>query len=527
MFTGDSVFKKSFPKALRVPLMVLALLPHLMLLSLFNMNSTFTASFLDVEADDIQFLFSMAYASIICGLFIHIRFFYYFNLKSYLLFMTCVSILILLAMTLTKNTQLILVLRLLQGPITLFEGCILLPIIMSQIKSSHAKIIAYCILYCFMMTGDKFTTSMVKFAIENYNHNMLIYVVIFCHVLALLVFLIAFNHKRMFPKMPLYQLNLAGILLLLISLISGAYFLIYGKKYDWFDSLEIVLAFCLMLIFGGLFILYQITSKRPLFNFQVFNSKPVLIGIVLFFIFYVMRASLSNLYQVMGNVWQWPWTHVLDLQYINVAGTITGTLCAVFFLLRKTAYRYVLSLGFLLMALSMWIFSQVLNVDIIQSTIYLPLFLEGLAQGIIFTPLFFYMLGSVRPNLSANVSLVGTSIRFWSTTIGFSLMQNLLLHIGTRKQYYLSADLDPTNPNYQAHWTALLQGQRATLLEMDAVSVATTRVSSDVINQALLLINMDIFRVLSYIGVSVGLFCFCYEPLKMVFRKCILKYPNT
>ena len=286
MQSQNSIFNKWVPQKLVVPILVIAIFPHMMLLTIFNMNSTFTASFLDLEVDDLQFLFSLAYATIVCGLFIHVRFFHFFNIRSYLLFMTCVSILILFAMTLTKNTQLILLLRFLQGPITLFEGCILLPIIMSQIKNDHARIIAYSCLYCFMLTGDKFATSLVKFAIENYDHNMMVYTIMAMHVIALLVYVFLFNHNRMFPKKPLYQLNLGGIFLMLISLISGAFFLVYGKKYNWFESSNITIAFFLCLLFGGLFILHQRTSKRPLFHFEVFKSERVILGVFIFFIFY-------------------------------------------------------------------------------------------------------------------------------------------------------------------------------------------------------------------------------------------------
>ena len=184
----NSVFKNWLPKKLLVPLLILALFPHFMLLTMFNMNSTFTASFLDVEVDDLQFLFSMAYATIVCGLFIHVRFFQFFNIRSYLLLMTILNIIVLFLMTLSTNPQIILILRFIQGPLTVLEGCILLPLLMSQIKSKNVLIIAYSILYGYMMTSDKFATSIIKFAIENYSHNMIIYTVIIFHILALIIY---------------------------------------------------------------------------------------------------------------------------------------------------------------------------------------------------------------------------------------------------------------------------------------------------------------------------------------------------
>lgn len=69
MLEQASIFKKWVPEKLIVPFLGIAMMPYLMVLMIFNMNSTFTASFLDLEVDDLQFLFSLAYATIVCGFF--------------------------------------------------------------------------------------------------------------------------------------------------------------------------------------------------------------------------------------------------------------------------------------------------------------------------------------------------------------------------------------------------------------------------------------------------------------------------
>ncbi|MEG0931449.1 hypothetical protein [Algoriella sp.] len=520
MQSQNSIFNKWVPQKLIVPILVIALFPHLMLLTIFSMNSTFTASFLDLEVDDLQFLFSLAYATIVCGLFIHVRFFHFFNIRSYLLFMTCASIIILFAITLTKNTQLILLLRFLQGPITLFEGVILLPILMSQIKSDYARIIAYSCLYCFMLTGDKFATSIVKFAIENYDHNMMVYTVMAMHVIALLVYVFLFNQNRMFPKKPLYQLNLGGIFLMLISLISGAYFLVYGKKHYWFESNYITLSFFLCLFFAGLFILHQRTSKRPLFHFEVFKSERVILGIFIFFIFYLLRSCMSNIYQVMGSVWKWPWEYVLQIQYFNVAGSFLGILISVFLLIKKVDYRYIFTIGFFTLSISLLWFSYLFFPDTKVDAIAPPLMLEGLGQGLIFTPLVLYMIGSVHPNISGNVALIGTAARFWTTTIGFAIMQNAVLYLTTKHQFLMTKNLDQTSTIFQEQWNNLMTKNSSVHLTNDSVSLSIGVLKTKLYNQALLVSNIEIFRTLFVIGIVMTFFVFFYKPFKTVlFRK--------
>ena len=511
---NQGVIKNWVPKKMVVPLLIVALFPHFMLLTLFNMNSTFTASFLDVEVDDLQFLFSMAYATIVCGLFIHIRFFQYFNIRSYLLCMTILSIVVLFAMTLTTNPQLITILRFIQGPLTVLEGCILLPVLMSQLKSKNAQFIAYSILYGYMMTSDKFATSIIKFAIQNYSHNMLVYTVIILHIFALSIYVFIFNQNRMFPKKPMYQLNLSGIAIMIVCLVSGAYFFVYGKKLMWFESSRIVIAFALMLIFGGMFIFYQLTAKRPMFHFEIFKSEKVVVGGILFIFFYIMKACMSNLYQVMATVWKWPWEYVLEIQYFNVIGCILGVLLGYIALVRKIDSRIVFGGGFLLLSASLLWFSYLFTLDTQVSAIAPPLILQGISQGVLFTPLVMYMLNSVHPSIAGNVSVSGTAIRFWTSTIGFSLMQNLVLHLTTKHQFFLTKNLDSTSPLFQEKWNSLYAKNSSTNVDLEALRMSAASIKSQVYNQALLLSNMEIYRALCLVGCLVFVAIFLYRPAK-------------
>jgi len=509
----NDIFKRYIPKAIRIPLLIYALFPHLMILSMFNMNSTFTASFLDFETDDLQFLFAIAYAMVVSGLFIHTRFFHFFNVRSYLLIMTSLSVVIVFAMTLTTNNQLMMILRFIQGPLILFEGCIILPVLMVQLKSRHAKIIAYSLLYCLMLTSDKFSTSLIRFAIENFNHNMMLYIIILFHIGTLIIYLVCLNNNRIFVKKPLYQLNLAGIVLLIVSLISGAYFLIYGKKYDWFESGYIVVSFSISLLFGSLFVWYQKTVKRPLYHFEIFRSPRVVFGVILFFLFYMIRASLSNLYQIMSIVWHWPWTNILYIQYFNVAGSILGVLLATVMLIKAVDFRYIFSLGFLLLAVSMIWFSAICFPDVSQILVAQPLFIEGVGQGVLFTPLVLYLTGGVDPNLASNAALTGTATRFWSSMIGFSIMQNLVLHLTTKHQNNLSFNLIPTNTQYESQWDIRYISNLGTHLSNDAHQLTAMSFKDEMVKQSILLTNVEIFYSLFWLGLAVSILCFLYRPV--------------
>lgn len=487
-----------------------------MILPFFNMNSTFTASFLDVDVDDLQFIFTLAYATIVCGLCINERLFAFFNIRSYLLFMTITNVIVMLLLSVITTAQLVYALRVLQGTTSYLEGCIIVPLIMSRIKSPYGRLLGNSFLYSFIMTGDKIATSVVKFAIENYNHNMMIYTVVFFHVISLIIYVFLFSHGRLYPKKPLYQLNLAGYILMMFSLITGAFVLIYGKRYYWFESPYIISAFTACLVFSGIFILQQLTSKKPIFHFGILRSERVIIGILLFFTFYIFKSSMSNIYQVMSVVWKWHWEFVLQIQYYNCFGIYFGAFASYLLVKNGLQYKYVFVLGFLCLTTSMIWFSYLFVPDTKPVATIPPLIIEGLGQGILFAPILQYMVGSVHANFSMNTMQAAVASRYWSSTIGFSLMQNLVLLLTTRHQFYMTENLDITKTYFQSQWESLFNKNIATHIHNESVSLTAGALKSSLYNQALLISDIQIFRTLFVFGIVMMVIIFLYNPIKSV-----------
>lgn len=514
MHNQHSIFNGWIPEKIIIPILVVALIPHVMVLQMFNMNSTFTASFLDVDVDDLQFIFSLAYATIVCGLCINERLFHFFNIRSYLLFMTIVNIVVMFLLTVSTNTQLIYTLRIIQGTTSYLEGCIIVPLIMSRIKSPYGRLLGNSFLYCFIMTGDRISTSVAKFAIENYSYNLIIYTVIFFHIIGLIIYVILFNHGRLYPKKPLYKLNLPGYILLMFSLISGAFVLIYGKRYYWFESPYIITAFTGCLLFSGIFILQQLTSKKPIFHFGILKSDRVIAGILIFFVFYIFKASMSNIYQVMSVVWKWHWEFVLQIQYYNCLGIYVGAFIGYFLVVKGTPYKYVFVLGFLSLSVSMLWFSYLFVPDAKPSEVIPPLIIEGLGQGILFSPLLQYMVGSVHANFSMNTMQVAVATRYWSSAIGFSVMQNAVLYLTTKHQFYMTENLDVTKSFFQDQWDALFNNNMSSHIVNESINLTTQNLKSKLFNQALLITDIQIFRTLFVIGLIMIVLILFFQPVR-------------
>ncbi|WP_128124843.1 MFS transporter [Chryseobacterium carnipullorum] len=278
-----------------------------------------------------------------------------------------------------------------------------------------------------MLTGGTVTTSLLKSSIENYNFQHMILMMVYFSHFCPDYWHRSFQYQQVFPKMPLYQLDITSWFLLWACLQSGGYAIIYGKRLMWFESDTITLCLFIFLLSGGLFMLKQRNSKRPIFHFEVFSSKNVIAGMILFFIFYLIRSGLNNVYSIMATVWKWPWDYIVNIQYWNVAGTLLGVILSGICLMRGISSRIVFFTGFLLLAVDCAWFTYTFYPDTTLSTICPPLFLQGIAQGLLFTPLVFFLISGMPEQYVANATALGTTTRFWTTAIGYALMQNLML----------------------------------------------------------------------------------------------------
>ena len=215
---------------------------------------------------------------------------------------------------------------------------------------------------------------------------------------------------------------------------------------------------------------------------------------------------MSNIYQVMSTVWKWQWEYVLQIQYFNVAGSIIGIVFSFFMVKNKIDFRKIFFLGFVLLAMSMLWFSHLFYPDTKVEAIAPTLMLEGIAQGVIFTPLVLYITGSVHPSITGSAAQAGTAIRFWTTTIGFSLMQNAILYLTTKHQFLMTKNLDKTSPIFQQQWNNLFNKNIASHLPKEAESITAAALKAKLYNQALLVSNIEIFRTLFVVGIIAAIF---------------------
>lgn len=159
-----------------------------------------------------------------------------------------------------------------------------------------------------------------------------------------------------------------------------------------------------------------------------------------------------------------------------------------------------------------------------MTTVGLPLFIQGVGQGWLFTPLVIYILTGVASHHVGNAGLMGTTVRFWSTNMGFALIQNLSYTFNQKHFVQLEQTLNSSNPIIGSYWETLVLNYSGTYGDNLARLLATKKLGATVSQQASLLSNMEIFTYLGILGAAVTCTIFLLGPVKTLFMRLRLPY---
>jgi hypothetical protein len=149
---------------------------------------------------------------------------------------------------------------------------------------------------------------------------------------------------------------------------------------------------------------------------------------------------------------------------------------------------------------------------------------QGIGQGWLFTPLVIYILSGVAPHHAGNAGLMGTTVRFWSTNIGFALVQNISYTLNQKHFIQLEQHLNTSNPITFVYWSSLVERYLGTYGDQLATNLASKSLQATLSQQASLISNMEIFTYLGILGASITLIIFLFAPAKALFMRLKIPY---
>lgn len=389
----------------------------LLMISLFSFalysNPAALMGYYGVEPADVQYGMVLTYASAVTFLALDFRIVKYFSSRKYLLFGLSLSCFCSLACFYTKGWLLFLACAFIQGITCALICSIVLNLVFPRLDSARARVIGYTILYGGIQISVPFYAIYANIMLHFFDLNWIFYGHIILLTAIAVIVLITMNAKARFhKKIPLYQVDWIGYFFYTAFCLVIGYILIYGQQLGWFESslIGFLTVFGFVLLF--LFVIREISLKRPLINLRVFKAKNFVIGLLLLFVFYIFKGTTGLTYGYVETILGTDPLHIFPIWLAVIAGTALSMFVTARLILTGTDLILLIIAGFVIMGIYYTYMLTWISVTGETRDFIFPMFIYGAATGVLFVPIVSFTASSAPPHITFNVGFVGIFARF-------------------------------------------------------------------------------------------------------------------
>lgn len=192
-------------------------------------------------------------------------------------------------------------------------------------------------------------------------------------------------------------LDWIGFLSLSLAIGATQFLLSRGQRLDWFDSTEIIVEACLAVGAFYIFLAHSMTAKRPYLSPRLLFDRNYTIGLFLIVIFGMLNFTpMVLLPPLLQNQLGFPDGLIGFVVSWRGAGVMCGSASSIF--LQRLDPRIGMVTGFGLQIVSgLWLIS--LNLDAQLPVLCANAYLQGLAVGLIWTPIVTTAFRTLSPEL--------------------------------------------------------------------------------------------------------------------------------
>ncbi|MEY8760629.1 MFS transporter [Chryseobacterium tongliaoense] len=403
--------------------------------------------FYGIQATDVQYGMIVMYGSTVAFLALDFRIVKYFAPRKYLLTALAINALCSVICFHTKDWTLFVICQFVQGITCALMSGIVLQLTFPRLESTRSRVIAYSLLYGSIQIAVPFYSIYSGLVLHFYDFNWLFYGLIIILILLTLVVLLTMNSKARFSKkIPLYQVDWTGYLFYASFILILGYILVYGRQLGWYDSPLIVLLSLSNLVILTLFIVRESKLKRPLINLQIFREKNFVIGLLLLFTFYIFKGSTGLAYGYLEVILGNDPLSTIPIWVAVISGTVLSMLVTSRFILMGFNLIRIIILGFGVMALYYAYMLVFVSVQGETVDFILPMFIYGVATGILFVPIVSFTVSAASPKIAINASLVGILARFTGFSASLALNNELQLFTKSAVREKFRETLAETTP---------------------------------------------------------------------------------
>ncbi len=250
------------------------------------------------------------------------------------------------------------------------------------------------------------------------------------------------------------NLDIAGIVLMVVGIGALQYLFEEGPQDDWFDSSRIRIAAFLCVLGLGLFVLRELTAKAPVVNLRLFKDPTFASATVIAF---VMMGML------MGSMFLLP---VFAQESLHYTATLSGivlmprTLAMMFMspfvgrMYNKVQPAFIVAFGVVLFAIGSWMLSHI-SLETSSTQMIIPLVITGAAFACLFVPLTTAALSKIERHLMADAAGLNSFVRQVGGSVGLTIFATLFTNYAIEARWGLAAHITVLRPEVVASFAQM------------------------------------------------------------------------
>jgi MFS family permease len=303
----------------------------------------------------------------------------------------------------------------------------------------------YPFVYFTALCGLYFVTWLTTWLAYSYNWRYS-YIIIFIMLLVciLLTLIFAENHPLK-KRLPLYQMDYLGLILLGAAMLLLNYAVVNGTVEDWLESKKIAGALFGAAICFLLFIRRELTTKHPIFDMQTFKKANFRLGLLYFFLLGIfIPGTFQSAFS--GGILHYEMIRNMELNLYLIPGILLGCIYCYIWYLKEFDEDLLIMTGFVAFVIyHILMYNNFVTVFNIQGFL-IPIIIKGFGQALLYI--------SIGLLLTRNFSLtkimgVGGAMIIVRSFLGsavISAFYSYFLYAERIKRFsYLAGKTDPNN----------------------------------------------------------------------------------
>jgi DHA2 family multidrug resistance protein len=307
------------------------------------------------------------------------------------------------------------------------------------------------------------------------------------------------------------RIDYIGFALMAVGLATLQIVLDKGQEDDWFAASWVRWFAAIAAISLVAFIIRELRTEHPIVDLRILRNRNFAVGTVLVTVLgLVLYSTIAMLPLFLQTL--------MGYSALKSGLTITPRGLGAFLsnvvvgrVIRFVDSRVLIAAGLVVLGMSGLMFSR-LNLDIAMSNVVWPNFLNGIGAALIFVSLATTTMGRLKNEQLGNAAGIFNLMRNIGGSVGIAAVATFLARWTQVRQATLITHLTPYDPAYQ-RWLATAQSGLAGRVGRLAAGPKSLGLLYNVLGQqARLLAFMDIFRVVSILGLVAA-------PLVLLFEK--------